>query len=217
MLLRDAREAITHYCGRITSDGLVTGTAGNISVRDGDFVAITPSGVAYDLITPELVCVVERESGNQIEGVLKPASELALHLAALNATQGGAVVHTHSTAATAVSCVLGLDALPAVHYYVAMFGGPLPITEYARFGTKLLADRVEEALCDRTGCLLGQHGAVAVGKDLDQAYDKALVIEWLADVWLRVSSVGIPRLLSQEQLDEVIVELQSYGQTPPAS
>ncbi len=215
MLLADARAQIAHYCSRITSDGLVVGTAGNISIRDGDHVAITPSGLPYELTTPELVCVVSYADGRQVDGDLQPASELALHLAALRTTGLGAIVHTHSNAATAVASLDGVTELPPFHYYVAMFGGPIPVTEYATYGTELLAARVSAALADRTGCLLGQHGAVAAGTDLDQAYDKALILEWLADVWLRVRSVGTPKLLPAEEIALVASKVQGYGQRPP--
>lgn len=221
MRLPQAREAIDHYCHRFRGDGLVTGTAGNISVREGNLVAITPSGTDYDKITPELICVVDL-SGAWVDCPLKPASELPLHLAAYRGCEQrigdhAAVVHTHSTAATAVASLQGVTELPNVHYYTAMFGGPLPITEYARFGTDLIAERCEQALVERTGCLLGNHGAVAVGTDLDQAYDKAIQIEWLAELYLRTLAAGTPRLLDQDEIDGVAEAIKSYGQKPPVT
>lgn len=217
MLIPEARAAVAHYCGRITGDGLVTGTAGNISAREGDYLAITPSGMAYELITPQRVCVVRYADGVQVEGDYQPASELPLHLAALRATGAGAVVHTHSLAATAVASIEGVTELPNVHYYTAMFGGPLPVTEYARYGTPLLAERVAEALRDRTGCLMGQHGAVAVGTDLHQAYDKALVIEWLAELWLKTTAAGRPKILPAQEIAGVMESIKGYGQVPTDS
>ena len=214
LVARAAREAVAHYCARITRDGLVTGTAGNLSARDGDLLAITPSGMAYELITPERVCVVRIEDGVQVDGEFAPASELPLHLAALRATGEGAVVHTHSLAATAVASIEGLTELPNIHYYTAMFGGPLRITEYARYGTSELAERVAAALEGRTGALMGQHGAVVVGDDLHQAYDKALVVEWLAQLWLMASQAGTPKILPQEEIDAVMVAIRGYGQRP---
>lgn len=215
MLLQQAREEITRYCHRFQADGLVVGTAGNLSIRVNDLVAVTPSGLDYRAVRPELVCVVRYNTGAPVEAPLAPASELPLHLAALRATGAGAVVHTHSTAATAVASIAGLAELPNIHYYAAWFGGPIRITEYARFGTRELADAVAVALKDRTGCLMGNHGAVAVGRDLPQAYDKAQQLEWMCEVFLRASGYGPPRLLPDEEIAAVARLVAGYGQQPP--
>jgi len=123
MLLPAAREAIVTTCQELSRSGLVVGTAGNVSVRDGDLVAVSPSGLRYADLTPELVGV-HRLDGAAVEGVLAPTSELPLHLAIYAARpEVGAVVHTHSPAATALSTLV--DEIPPVHYYVAMFGGPV--------------------------------------------------------------------------------------------
>lgn len=125
MLLPDAREAIVAVCQELSSAGLVVGTAGNVSVREGDLVAVTPTGVSYAGLTPEQVGV-HRLDGSPIEAALAPTSELPLHLAIYAARpDAGAVVHTHSPAATALSTLV--DEIPAVHYYLAMFGGPVRV------------------------------------------------------------------------------------------
>ncbi len=111
-------------------------------------------------------------------------------------------MHTHSPAATALSALV--DEVPAVHYYVAMFGGPtVPVAPYATYGTDELARNVVQALRDRTGCLMGNHGAVTVGPDLRTAQDKSTYLEWLCDVYLRASSAGTPRLLSAAEIGAV--------------
>ena len=112
MLLNDARQQIADACSHLSDDGLVVGTAGNLSVREGDLVAITPSGLPYQEMRPDLVAVVEYATGKQVEGPLKPASELDLHLTALRATGQMAVVHTHSYAATAVASLEGVSVPP---------------------------------------------------------------------------------------------------------
>lgn len=215
MLLQQVRAQVARYGRRLVADGLVVGTAGNLSVRAGDLVAVTPSGLAYDELTPELVCVVRYGDGSPVAAPLAPTTELPLHLAALRATGAGAVVHTHSIAATAVASVEELAALPNIHYYTALFGGPVPVTEYARFGTQELADRVAAALAGRSGCLLGNHGAVAVGSDLAHAYDKAGQLEWLCEVFLRASAYGTPRTLPDAEIAEVARLVGGYGQHPP--
>jgi L-fuculose-phosphate aldolase len=215
MLLPDARRSIVTTCQELSRSGLVVGTAGNVSVREGDLVAVTPSGLRYAELTPELVGV-HRLDGAPVEAPLGPTSELPLHLAIYAARpEVGAVVHTHSLAATALSTLV--DEIPSVHYYLAMFGGPVLVAPYATYGTETLARNVVHALADRTGCLMGNHGAVTVGPDLVTAYDKSVYLEWLCDVYLRASSAGSPRLLSALEIDAVGAKLEGYGQRPPTT
>ena len=214
MLLPDARAAIVTTCKELSRAGLVVGTAGNVSVREGDLVAVSPSGLRYAELTPELVGV-HRLDGGPVEAPLGPTSELPLHLAIYAARpEVGAVVHTHSVAATALSTLV--DEIPSVHYYTAMFGGPVLVAPYATYGTETLARNVVHALRDRTGCLMGNHGAVTVGQDLVTAHDKSVYLEWLCDVYLRAASAGTPRLLSSAQLAAVAGKIAGYGQQPPA-
>ena len=215
MLLPEARHAIVTTCQELSRSGLVVGTAGNVSVREGDLVAVTPSGLRYAELTPELVGV-HRLDGAPVEAPLGPTSELPLHLAIYAARpEVGAVVHTHSVAATALSTLV--DEIPSVHYYMAMFGGPVLVAPYATYGTETLARNVVHALRDRTGCLMGNHGAVTVGPDLVTAHDKSIYLEWLCEVYLRASSAGSPRLLSALEIDAVGSKLEGYGQRPSTS
>ena len=215
MLLPDAREAIVTTCEELSGAGLVVGTAGNVSVREGDLVAVTPSGVRYAGLTPELVGV-HRLDGTAVEAPLAPTSELPLHLAIYaERPEVSAVVHTHSPAATALSTLV--DEVPMVHYYVAMFGGPVLVAPYATYGTQELARNVVRALRDRTACLMGSHGAVTIGPDLESAQDKSVYLEWLCDVYLRASSAGTPRLLSPAEIAAVAVKLEGYGPQPPVA
>ena len=142
--------------------GLVVGTSGNVSVRAGDLVAVSPSGVDYAELTVGLVGV-HRLDGTPVEAPLRPTSEMPLHLGVYAATGAAAIVHTHSVAATALSTLA--DELPALHYHVAMFGGPVAVAPYATYGSQELADHVVAALRDRTACLMANHGAVTTGPD----------------------------------------------------
>jgi L-fuculose-phosphate aldolase len=215
MLLTAAREAIVTTCQELSRAGLVVGTAGNVSVRDGDLVAITPSGVRYATLAPDLVGV-HRLDGSPVEAPLPPTSELPLHLAVYAARpDAAAIVHTHSTAATALSALV--DEVPAVHYYTELFGGTVRVAPYATYGTEELARNVVHALRDRTGALMGNHGAVTVGPDLATAHEKAAYLEWLCDVYLRAASAGTPRLLSSAQLAAVAAKLTGRRRTPPAT
>ena len=216
MLLPEARAAIVATCQELSLAGLVVGTAGNVSVREGDLVAVSPSGLRYADLTPELVGV-HRLDGGAVEARLAPTSELPLHLAIYIARpEVGAVVHTHSPAATALSALV--EEVPAAHYYVSMFGGPtVPVAPYATYGTDELARNVVHALRDRTGCLMGNHGAVTVGPDLMTAQDKSTYLEWLCDVYLRASSAGTPRLLPAAEIAAVAAKMAGYGQQPPST
>jgi L-fuculose-phosphate aldolase len=212
MLLPDVREAIVATCQDLSRAGLVVGTAGNVSVRSGDVVAVTPTGVRYAALTPDQVGV-HRLDGTPVEATLAPTSELPLHLAIYAARpDAGAIVHTHSPAATALSTLV--DQVPAVHYYLAMFGGPVRVAPYATYGTDSLARGAVEALRDRTACLLGNHGAVSIGPSLAGVHELSGYLEWLCDVYLRASSAGTPRLLPSEEIATVAAKLTGYGQPP---
>jgi L-fuculose-phosphate aldolase len=210
VLLDELREKIVDVCRRLAAAGLVVGTAGNVSARAGDLVAVTPSGVDYAELSAELVGV-HRLDGAPVEAPLRPTSELPMHLAIYASTAAGAVVHTHGVAATAVSTLV--EELPSIHYYLAVFGGPVPVAPYATYGSPELARHVATALRDRTGCLLANHGAVTVGSDLAAAFDRTRQLEWLCEVYLKASTAGRPRLLPAEEIDRVARKLAGYGQS----
>ncbi|NEC07443.1 class II aldolase/adducin family protein [Streptomyces sp. SID7909] len=204
-------EAVVAAARRTAAEGLVVGTSGNVSLRVGDTVLVTPSGVPYDRLRPEDLTGVDPE-GNQTFGTLTPTSELPLHLAVYRNTDAKAVVHTHAVHATAVSTLV--TEVPSVHYAAAMLGGTIRVAPYARYGTPELAANMLTALRDRTGCLLANHGTVTYGATLDEAYDRTAQLEWLCRVWLTASAVPgrTPALLSEEQLSEVGEALKGYGQ-----
>ncbi|GAA2460933.1 class II aldolase/adducin family protein [Streptomyces glaucus] len=203
--------ALVATARRTVSDGLVVGTSGNVSVRVGDTVLVTPSGVPYDRLTPDDVTGVGLD-GRQVLGSLVPTSELPMHLAVYRATDARAVVHTHAVHATAVSTLL--HELPPIHYMAAALGGPVRVAPYAPYGTEELARNVLSALHGRSGCLLQNHGTLTHGATLDQAYDRTAQLEWMCRLWLTASSVPgrSPSLLSERQLAEVGERLRGYGQ-----
>lgn len=208
--LEKARADVAEYGRRMLRDGLVKGTSGNISVRVGDRVAISPGSMPYEEITPDDVAVVDLD-GNPIEGG-RPSSETPLHTLVYRETDAAAVVHTHSIYATTLACTV--DELPAVHYNIFAFGGStIQVSDYERFGSDELAAAVHKALGDRRGVLLRNHGAVVHGPDLARAYDLAVLLEWLSELYYRSSQLGEPRILTAEQLDEVAAEARrrSYG------
>jgi L-fuculose-phosphate aldolase len=206
-----AWEELVATARRTVSEGLVVGTSGNVSVRVGDTVLVTPTGVPYDRLAPEDVTGVDL-SGRQTLGRLRPTSELPMHLAVYRATGARAIVHTHAVHATAVSTLV--QEVPAIHYITADLGGPARVAPYATYGTEELAENMLRALTGRTACLLQNHGTIAYGTTLTQAYDRTAQLEWMCRVWLTASSVpGLsPSLLSPGQLTEVAQKLRGYGQ-----
>ncbi|MFJ8725414.1 class II aldolase/adducin family protein [Streptomyces sp. NPDC093269] len=196
---------------RTVADGLVVGTSGNVSVRVGDIVLVTPMGVPYERLEPGDAVGVDPD-GRQVLGTLRPTSELPMHLAVYRTTTARAVVHTHAVHATAVSTLVA--ELPLVHYMAAALGGAVRVAPYATYGTAELAENMLRALTDRTACLLQNHGTVAHGSSLTQAYDRTAQLEWMCRLWLTASSVpGLsPALLTPEQVSEVAERLRGYGQ-----
>jgi L-fuculose-phosphate aldolase len=212
MLLGDVRREIVRICRELHAAGLVVGTAGNVSARGGDLIAVTPSGLDYADLTAELVGV-HRPDGTPVEAPLEPTSELPLHLAVYAGTDAAAIVHTHSVAATAVATLV--DEVPDIHYVTASFGGTVRVAPYATYGTERLARNVVAALDGRTACLMGNHGAVTTGSDLKTAHTRTLALEWLCDVYLRASAAGTPRVLPPAEIAAVAAKLATYGQRPP--
>ena len=221
MLLADERRLIADHGRRMVADRLVVGTSGNLSIRAGDLLAVTPSGHAYDTLTPELVGV-HRLDGTAVEAELAPTSELPIHQLIYGHTDALAVVHTHSTAATVVSTLV--DELPTIHYILAALGGPVRVAPYATFGTPELAANVLAAIAGRSGVLLANHGAVTYGRGLEAAYDRALYLEWVAEVWLRANALSpafTPRLLGEAEMAEVQLRIgddyPTTGRPPDAA
>lgn len=211
------RAAVAAAARRLASEGLLIGTAGNVSaaVPSTELVAVTATGIVLAECAPEDVTVVDR-CGNVVEGDLAPTSELDLHLTVLATSGAGAVVHTHAPYATAVGCVR--DDLPVLHYQQILLGGEIRVAPYATFGTPELAASVVDALRDRGAALMANHGAVNHGATLDKAVENALLLEWCCRLFVTASSIGAPRMLDQDQQTDVITAAitRNYGTTQPA-
>jgi len=207
------REQVARVSRRLAAEGLVLGTAGNVSARSDERVAITPTGAVLAELEPEQVSVVDLESGALLDGELAPTSEIELHLGVYRRYGAGAVVHTHAPWATALSCAL--DELPCVHYGMLLLGGTVRVAPYRTFGTPELADAVLEALDGRTAALMANHGAVNYAHDIDTALEGALLLEWACEVYWRAAQLGEPRALSEEERQAVVeaATSRSYGTT----
>lgn len=199
-MLERQREDVARACRELAAAGLVRGTSGNLSAREGDAVAVTATGAVLAEITAEQVSVIDL-TGAVLEGPA-PTSEVALHLGVYERYGAGAVVHTHAPMATALSCVL--DELPCVHYEMLLLGGAVRVAPYATFATPELAASAVAALEGKTAALLANHGTVAHGADVAGAVAATELLEWAAELFLRASALGTPRALSPAEQAAVI-------------
>jgi L-fuculose-phosphate aldolase len=213
--LERERDEVAAASRRLAAEGLVLGTAGNVSARHGERVAITPTGAALEQLGAEQVTVVDLD-GRVLDGELAPTSELDLHLGVYQRYEAGAVVHTHAPMATALSCVL--DELPCVHYQMLLLGGPVAVAGYETFGTPQLAESVLEALEGATAALMANHGAIAYGASVDEAVERSLLLEWACTVYWRAAALGEPSVLDETQREAVVAAAieRRYGATRPA-
>ncbi len=213
------RQAIIDGCRWMVSSGLNQGTSGNISVRCGDQMIITPSGVPYDDLRPDMMCRVPLDGDPDLTGTYPPSSEWRFHQAILRANPDQiAVVHAHPAHATALA--IQRRPIPACHYMVAAFGGnDVPLVDYALFGSRELAEMATKALTDRRACLLANHGAIVTGETLARALWRMEELENLARVYTLAQMTGTPTLLTDDQMSEVIVAFADYGprQNTPAA
>jgi len=182
------RVAIAEACRALARSGLVVGSAGNVSARVGDLIAVTPTGARLATLTPEKIALVDLD-GTLVDGPLAPTSELPLHLAVYAHSDAAAVVHTHP-----------------------------PMAPYATVGTPELATSVVEALEGRCAAMMACHGAVTYGSDLESAVDATELLEWACGVYIHASACGTPRVLSEDERAAVAEALAAYeyGRTAAA-
>ena len=212
MLLEKERRDVVETCLFMQSNGLIVGTAGNVSIRVDDKVAISPSGVPYETMTAEDVVVFSMD-GERVDGILEPSSELPLHLSVYRETAAKAVTHNHAPASTALGLVV--DEIPPSHYYSAMLGGIIRVAPYAEFGTDELARNVTEALKDRSGALMKNHGAITIGPTVKKAAGLLPILEYVCEIHLRAMATGAPiALLSPEQMADAKTAIADYGKQP---
>ena len=206
------RTGIVAACRHMNAIGLNQGTSGNISARFGDRMLMTPSGVPYHELAAEHLAAmpIDGEYGSW-EGPLAPSTEWRFPLDITRArAEVGAIVHAHSTFATALA--IARKEIPACHYMIAAAGGPtIRCARYATYGTKELSDNALKALEDRTCCLLANHGMIATGPNLDKAMWLAVEVETIARQYVVSLSIGGPVLLSDAEIAKVKEGFKSYG------
>jgi L-fuculose-phosphate aldolase len=204
------REELIATARAMAAAGLNKGTAGNLSVRNGEGFLITPTGMAAEDMEPEDIPFM-RFDGTW-EGRRAPSSEWRFHRDLYAARpDAGAVLHAHSPYAVSLAC-LRYD-IPPFHYMIARFGGTtVRCSNYATFGTQDLSDAALSALEGRNACLLANHGMLLFGRDLKQALALGIELEELCGQYWRACQLGQPALLSDEEMAVVIEKFKSYGQ-----
>ena len=211
----DQRNKIIEYSLKLNTTNLSPLRSGNISMRskeaEKDGYLITPSGKKYESLKPEDIVFMglnEEEKKNGLEN--KPSSEWRFHRDIyINKKNAEAIVHAHSPHATAVSS--HGKSIPPFHYMIALAGGEdIKCAEYATFGTDELSRNIIEALENRSACLMSNHGQVAFGKNLDQAFELAQEIENICHQYTIALKLGQPKILSFEEMKKVLDKAKNY-------
>ena len=211
--MKAEREQLLSTMQRLLQCGLNRGTSGNASLRVEGGLLITPSGMdVEDMLASDMVFMnMEGEWEGESQGARKPSSEWHFHLNILKQRpEINAVIHTHSMFATTLACLR--KEVPPFHYMIAVTGGnTIRCAPYALFGTPALSAAALKALENRRACLLANHGMIALGEDLKQAFDVAVEVEALCEQYLRALQVGEPILLSPQEMAEVFEQFKGYG------
>ena len=218
MTQQTLRSELVEACRAMNRLGINQGTSGNVSVRDGGTMLISPSATPYDTMAPEQVAAmpVEGEYGAW-SGPLRPSTEWRFHLDIMRARpDAGAVVHSHPTYCTTLA--IARKPIPAVHYMMAAFGGmDVRCAPYATFGTKELSEHAIRALEGRTACLLANHGMIVVGPSLAKAMWLAVELETIAKQYWHSLLIGGPVLLSEAEIADTAKSFGSYGLQEPTA
>jgi L-fuculose-phosphate aldolase len=206
---REKRQSIIDACLRMNALGINQGTSGNISLRHDAGMLITPTSVPYEAMQPEQIVYMGLDGS--FDPAQRPSSEWRFHLDILKARPDvNAVVHTHPPYST-ILAIMGLE-IPPVHYMIACAGGDtIRCAPYATFGTQELSDHAVAALEGRLACLLEHHGMIAVGPSLSKAMWLAVEVETLARQYHGCLQIGTPRLLSKEEMKNVLGRIAGYG------
>lgn len=205
------REDICAAMVALVETGLNRGASGNISVRDGEHMLITPSGIPPRDIQPSEVARMALAGDGGWEGPKKPSVEWRFHRDILRQRADiNAVVHTHAPWCTVLA--IARRSIPAVHYMIAAFGGPdIRLAPYATFGTPELSAGILQAMDGRAGCLMANHGMVVGGRDLTHALWLANELEALAHQHYHTLLIGGGHVLSDADLEDTFKGFATYG------
>jgi L-fuculose-phosphate aldolase len=204
----DRRAEVAAVARRLAAQGLLGGTSGNVSARDGSGVCITGTGIPWPDVDASAVTVLDA-AGARVAGPA-PSSETPLHRAIYaRRPDVGAIVHTHSRFATVFSVLR--RPIEAVHYLLAFAGDRVRVAEYACYGTDALADAAVAAMGSDRAVLLANHGLVAVGADPSDAERVAVAVEEVASLHWHALAIGTPTVLSSAEMAEVAGRFSTYG------
>jgi len=212
MILEKEREQVIEYSLKLLSEGLTNGTAGNVSIfnREEGLVAISPTGVNYSELTPEMISIVDLD-GKLIEG-LKPSSELEMHMILYrNREDVNAVIHTHPVYTTVLACLR--QDLPAIDYMIAVTGATkVRCAEYASYGTKELAENAYKAMGSSLAVILANHGLTTAGKDIANAFNITVQVEYISNLYIKAKNIGEPIILPDDEMNSMLERFKTYGQ-----
>jgi L-fuculose-phosphate aldolase len=211
--MKNLRSQIIKYSKKLNSTNLSALRSGNISIRttknkfEGFY--ITPSGTKYSSLKPKDIIFVSLK-GRFDKNKGKPSSEWRFHQDIyVNKKEAKAIVHAHSTCATAVSS--HERTIPAFHYMVAAAGGnDIKCTKYATFGTRKLSANILYALKNRSACLIGNHGQIAFGDNLEKTFELAQEVENICHQYINALRIGIPKILSKKEMKIVLGKFKNY-------
>ena len=206
--MRAIKENIIKYSKKLNNRGLSALRSGNISIRFENGFFITPSGMKYSsLKTKDIVYVNLDGTFNKKQ---KPSSEWRFHQDIyLKKKDAQAIVHAHSTNATAIS--VHNKRIPAFHYMVALAGGhDIKCAKYATFGTRELSKNILKALKNRKACLISNHGQIAYDSDLPKAFELAEEVENLSLQYITALKLGKPKILTVKKIQKVLAKTKNY-------
>lgn len=203
------RRSIIEACREMNRVGINQGTSGNISVRHGDGILITPTSLSYESLCPD--DIIWMSFDGRVEGHQTPSSEWRFHLDIMRTRSDvNAIVHAHPPHCTTLA-IMGTG-IPAVHYMIAVAGGhDIRCAPYAIFGSSELSAHALAALEGRQACLLAHHGMIAVGSSLRRAMWLAVEVETLARQYHGARIFGEPPLLSRDEVERVLAKMAAYG------
>ena len=211
--MKKLRASVIKYSKKLNTTNLSALRSGNISVRakekNVDGFYITPSGMKYSsLKTNDIIFVSLEGRFDKKKGI--PSSEWRFHQDIyVNKKDAKAIVHAHSTCATAVSS--HQKNIPAFHYMVGVAGGEdIKCSKYATFGTRDLSKNILLALKNRSACLMGNHGQIAFGESLEKSFELAQEIENICHQYINALRIGIPKILSKKEIKIVLGKMKNY-------
>ena len=207
--MKNLRSEIIKYSKMLNSQKLSALRSGNISARHKGGFLITPSGKKYSLLKNKDIVFVSLDGlFDKKRGI--PSSEWKFHQDVyLNKKDANAIVHAHSTNATAVST--HKKGIPPFHYMVAMAGGhDIKCAKYATFGTRDLSKNILKALKGRKACLIANHGQIAFEDNLSKAFELAEEVENISLQYITSLKLGKPKILSLNEMKKVLSKTKNY-------